>query len=47
MTDNLGVSIAYARQQQQYEYALLPSATANQNRVWLSLSYGFARPLGR
>jgi hypothetical protein len=47
ITDNLGVSILYGRQQQRYEYALLPSATANQNRVWFSLSYAFARPLGR
>jgi hypothetical protein len=47
VTDNLGVSIAYGRQQQTYEYVLLPSATANQNRAWFSLSYIFARPLGR
>ena len=47
ITDNLGVSVLYGRQQQRYEYALLPSATANQNRVWFSLSYAFARPLGR
>jgi hypothetical protein len=47
MTDNLGMSILYGRQQQQYEYPLLPSATANQNRVLFSLSYIFARPLGR
>jgi hypothetical protein len=47
LTDNLGMSIFYGRQQQQYEYPLLPSATANQNRVWFSLSYVFARPLGR
>ena len=47
LTDNLGMSLDYMRQQQRYEYALLPSATANQNRVWFSLSYVFARPLGR
>jgi len=47
ITDNLGANILYGRQQQRYEYALLPSATANQNRVWFSLSYVFARPLGR
>jgi len=47
ITDNLGASVFYGRQQQRYEYALLPSATANQNRVWFSLSYVFARPLGR
>jgi len=47
LTDNLGMGFSYERQQQQYEYPLLPSATANQNRVWFSLSYGFARPLGR
>ena len=47
LTDNLGMSISYARQQQRYEYPLLPSAAANQNRVWFSLSYMFARPLGR
>ena len=47
LTDNLGVSVLYGRQQQRYEYPLLPSATANQNRVWFSLSYAFARPLGR
>jgi hypothetical protein len=47
VTDNLGVSIAYGRQQQAYEYVRLPSATANQNRAWFSLSYIFARPLGR
>lgn len=46
-TDNLGMGVSYGRQQQQYEYLLLPSATANQNRVWFSLSYGFTRPLGR
>jgi hypothetical protein len=47
ITDNLGMGILYGRQQQQYEYPLLPSAAANQNRVWFSLSYVFARPLGR
>jgi len=47
LTDNLGMSLSYGRQQQQYEYLLLPSATASQNRVWFSLSYMFARPLGR
>ena len=47
LTDNLGMSLSYGRQQQRYEYSLLPSATANQNRVWFSLSYMFARPLGR
>jgi hypothetical protein len=47
ITDNVGMGILYGRQQQQYEYPLLPSATANQNRVWFSLSYTFARPLGR
>ena len=47
LTDNLGVSALYGRQQQRYEYSLLPSATANQNRVWFSISYTFARPLGR
>jgi hypothetical protein len=47
ITDNLGANVLYGRQQQRYEYALLPSATANQNRVWFSLSYVFARPLGR
>jgi hypothetical protein len=47
LTDNLGMNILYGRQQQQYEYSLLPSATASQNRVWFSLSYNFARPLGR
>jgi hypothetical protein len=47
LTDNLGMSVLYGRQQQRYEYPLLPSATANQNRVWFSLSYVFARPLGR
>jgi hypothetical protein len=47
ITDNLGASVLYGRQQQRYEYALLPSATANQNRVWFSLYYAFARPLGR
>ncbi len=47
LTDNLGMSLSYGRQQQQYEYLLLPSATACQNRVWFSLSYMFARPLGR
>jgi hypothetical protein len=47
LTDNLGASFSYGRQQQRYEYALLPSATANQHRVWFSLSYDFARPLGR
>lgn len=47
ITDNLGASVLYGRQQQRYEYPLLPSATANQNRVWFSLSYAFARPLGR
>ena len=47
ITDNLGANILYGRQQQRHEYALLPSATANQNRVWFSLSYVFARPLGR
>jgi hypothetical protein len=47
ITDNLGMSLSYGRQQQGYEYPLLPSATANQNRVWFSLSYMFARPLGR
>ena len=46
-TDNLGVSVFYGRQQQRYEYPLLPVATANQNRVWFSLSYTFVRPLGR
>jgi hypothetical protein len=45
--DNLGVSVFYGRQQQRYEYRPLPSAAANQNRVWFSLSYVFARPLGR
>jgi len=47
LTENLGIGLSYERQQQQYEYPLLPSATANQNRVWFSLSYVFARPLGR
>jgi len=47
ITDNLGMSFYYGRQQQQYEYHLLPSATARQNRVWFSVSYVFARPLGR
>ena len=47
ITDNLGVSVLYGRQQQRYEYPLLPSATANQNRVWCSLYYIFAHPLGR
>ncbi len=47
ITDNLGARVFYGRQQQRYEYALLPSATANQNRVLFSLSYAFARPLGR
>jgi len=47
LTDNLGMDVLYGRQQQRYEYALLPSATANQNRVGFSLSYRFVRPLGR
>jgi hypothetical protein len=47
LTDNLGMSLSYGRQQQQREYLLLPSVTASQNRVWFSLSYMFARPLGR
>jgi hypothetical protein len=47
ITDNMGMNLLYGRQQQQYEYGLLPSATASQNRVWFSLSYIFARPLGR
>jgi hypothetical protein len=47
ITDNLGANVFYGRQQQRYEYSLLPSATANQNRVWFSLSYAFDRPLGR
>jgi hypothetical protein len=47
VSDSVGMSILYGRQQQQYEYPLLPSATANQNRVWFSLSYMFVRPLGR
>ena len=47
LTDNLGASVLYGRQQQRYEFLLLPSATANQNRVWFSLSYIFTRPLGR
>jgi hypothetical protein len=47
ISDSLGMSVRYGRQQQQYEYALLPSATANQNRVWFSLDYTFVRPLGR
>jgi len=47
LTDSLGVSAFYGRQQQRYEYPLLPVATANQNRVWFSLSYTFVRPLGR
>ena len=47
LTDNLGMSVLYGRQQQRYEYALLPSATANQNRVWFSLSYAFVRPSGK
>jgi len=47
LTDSLGVSVFYGRQQQRYEYPLLPVATANQNRVWFSLSYTFVRPLGR
>jgi hypothetical protein len=47
LTDSLGVSVLYGRQQQRYEYPLLPVATANQNRVWFSLFYTFVRPLGR
>jgi hypothetical protein len=47
LTDNLGMSVLYSRQQQRYEFPSLPSATANQNRVWFSLSYTFVRPLGR
>jgi len=48
LTDRLRVSVLYGRQQQRYQYPLLPVATANQNRVWFSLSYTFfVRPLGR
>jgi hypothetical protein len=47
LTDNLEMGVLYGRQQQRYEYPLLPVATANQNHVWFSLSYTFVRPLGR
>jgi hypothetical protein len=46
-TDNVGASLVYGRQQQRYEFPLLPSTIANQNRVWFALSYVFNRPLGR
>ena len=47
ISDNLGLSLSYGRQQQTYSYSFLPQRVANQNRFWFNISYFFTRPLGR
>ncbi len=47
LRDNLVLNLSYGRDQLQYEYALSPAVSANRNRAWISISYSFARPLGR
>lgn len=47
LTESVGLSLFYGRQQQRYEYPIFPTALSNQNRVWFTLAYYFTRPLGR
>jgi hypothetical protein len=45
--EHLGLGISYARIHQSYVNVPALSATPSRNRVWLSLSYQFMRPIGR
>jgi hypothetical protein len=45
--EHLAFGISYARIHQSYANVPALSATPNRNRVWLSLSYQFMRPIGR
>lgn len=47
LTDSLGMNLSYGREQQRYLYRGAPSSLGNQNRIWLTFSYFFNRPLGR
>jgi hypothetical protein len=47
ITQNLGASLRYGRQQQRYGFPLQPSNLAKQNRLWFSFTYSFNRPFGR
>jgi hypothetical protein len=44
---SLGLELAYTRLHQSYPNLSVLSAAPNTNRVWLSLSYQFIRPIGR
>jgi len=45
--EHLAFGISYARMYQSYANVPALSAVPNRNRVWLSLSYRFMRPIGR
>jgi hypothetical protein len=47
ITDKFSLTLQYARDGQRYPEANPAQASANHNRVMLSLSYSFTRPLGR
>ena len=44
---SLNLNLAYTRLHQSYGNLSTLSAAPNTNRVWLSLSYQFTRPIGR
>jgi hypothetical protein len=44
---SLNLTLAYARLHQSYPNLATLSAVPNTNRVWLSLSYHFTKPIGR
>ena len=47
MGQSLNLNLAYTRLHQSYANLSTLSAVPNTNRVWLSLSYQFTRPIGR
>jgi hypothetical protein len=47
LTENLNLGLQYSRDRQQYLDSIPPIGAANRNRVLVSLSYAFTRPLGR
>jgi hypothetical protein len=47
LTNNLGFSLRYGRDQLEYDYQGLPKELSNRNRAWVSVAYSFSRPLGR
>jgi outer membrane protein assembly factor BamA len=47
LAQNLGIDVGYMRLHESYASLPTLSVLPNTNRVWLSLSYQFTRPIGR